>query len=82
MSEDQIEQLDNSITLKFERNKFNIFVYSPFMIINKTKLNLVFGQKGKTKNDEDLIRIKGFSNEFFHPSPHRAEGKSKKCDFS
>lgn len=55
LTEEQMEMYENKITITFEAYNFNILVYTPYMLINKTKLNLVFGQKGKNKNKDDLI---------------------------
>jgi len=80
LTEEQMEMYENKITITFEAYNFNILVYTPYMLINKTKLNLVFGQKGKNKNKDDLIWIKKFTSEYFHPKKREGQKFSLKTD--
>jgi hypothetical protein len=61
-----LKNFENKITLAFEAYKFDVFVYTPYMIINKTTLSLIFGEINSNKNDEGLVCIPPLNSEFFH----------------
>jgi hypothetical protein len=60
------KNIENKITLAFETYKFDIFVYTPYMIINKTALSLIFGEITSRKDDPGLVFIPANSSEYFH----------------
>ena len=41
------DSVENAIYINFDIIEQNIYIYSPFVIINKTKLTIFFGEKGK-----------------------------------
>ena len=59
---DNIEN-DLTINLNFEVHKFNISIYSPYVIVNKTDLDLCFGEKG---SNLPLTLIKE-SRQYYNP---------------
>ena len=70
--EDNENQENKAIFLKFEVIKFNTFVYTPYILINKTDIPLVFGEKKKKNNT--TIFVPPNRNEFFNP---RSDKKKK-----
>ena len=72
-SEDDDEESEEhkAVVLKFEVIKFNTFIYTPYVLINKTDLPLVFGDK---KGKSASIPIPPNRSEFFNPG----SGKKKK----
>ncbi|CAI2359786.1 unnamed protein product [Moneuplotes crassus] len=71
-NESQKEE-EEPVTLTFEIIKFNTFIYTPYVIINKTDIPMKFGEKGGKKKCK---MIAPHSNEFFNPL------SSKKKKFS
>ena len=61
---DDVSQ-EKPIVLKFEVVRFSTFVYTPYVIVNKTDLAITFGEKGE-KNDLARI-IPANQNEYFNP---------------
>ena len=60
---------EKPIVLKYEVIKFNTFMYTPYIIINKTDLALTFGEKGERN---DLTRfIPANQNEYFNPQSNK-----------
>jgi len=53
-----------AVFLKFEVIKFNTFVYSPFVLINKTNLPISFGEK---KSKSAVISVSPNHSELFNP---------------
>jgi hypothetical protein len=56
---------DETVKIRFEANKFNVFIYTPYVIINQTDIPLYFGEKGKKKNE--CLLVQPNQNEFFTP---------------
>ena len=57
INEDEYLQknFENKITLTFETYNFDIFVFTPYMLINKTKISLIFGEINSRKKDDGLV---------------------------
>jgi hypothetical protein len=68
------EDREEPVVLKFEITNFNYFIYTPYMLINKTDMPIYFGEKG-TKYEKARM-IAPHTNEFFNPK------SSKKKKFS
>ena len=71
---DDEEEQDQPVVLTFDVIKFNTFVYTPYMLINKTDIPFYFGEKGSKFNNSTLVPP--HANEFFNPQ------SSKKKKFS
>ena len=69
--DDEESEEHKAVVLKFEVIKFNTFIYTPYVLINKTDLPLVFGDK---KDKSASIPIPPNSREFFNSE----SGKKKK----
>ena len=70
--------IDNWTYINFDVSDQNIFVYSPFVIINKTVLTIFFGEKGK--KDEKIICVSPNQDEFFNPLSREKQKFSIKID--
>jgi hypothetical protein len=59
------EPIEHSIYLTFEVEKFNVFIYTPFMLINQSNADIFFGEKAI--KDQDLLLICNHKSEYFNP---------------
>lgn len=50
------------------------------MLINKTKQNLVFGQKNSSKKKDDFVCVQAFTCDYFHPKDAKNKKYSIKTD--
>ena len=72
------EPAENKISLTFEADKFNVTIFTPFMLINKTSQDLIFGQK--KSNVDDMISVQKFTSEYFHPKDKGGQSFNIKTD--
>jgi hypothetical protein len=73
MQEDE-EQIENYVNITFENFKFDVLVFSPYLIINKTEQTLYFGERDS--KEDNLLCIQPHKIEYFNP------GKAKKKSFA
>jgi len=75
MNDNESQREDEGpVTLTLEVLKFNTFIYTPYILINKTDIPIRFGEKGA--KEKNIKVISPHTNEFFNPL------SSKKKKFS
>lgn len=49
--DDNVEEKQICLQITFENSKYDILVYSPYMLVNKTEQRLYFGEKDSKKDN-------------------------------